>query len=465
MIAFILNNSEVQLNKPGGYLLVDAIRYHFKLKGTKLGCREGDCGACTVLIGQHENGEVHYKQATSCLTPIANIAGKHVVTIEGLAMQELSPVQQALVEESGTQCGFCTPGFVMSLSNYSLSETHPSAAKAKTAIDGNICRCTGYKSIERAASHITKLLENKDANNSMEWLIEHKFIPAWFSSIPKRLKQLPQHQHTLTNAIVVGGGTDLYVQQPDKLEETPVNPLSQLSELNYIKADNNVCRLGAAVTVSNLLESETFNQLFPTLWPHLKLVSSTPIRNMATLAGNLVNASPIGDLTAFLMALDAHIVLSDSAKTKTIPLKQFYKGYKQLDKLDRELITEIFFTLPDKDTHFNFEKISKRIHLDIASVNTAISIRVADNIITQVHLSAGGIGPTPAYLSNTVKYLTGKVLAPATIKAANNVLQNEISPISDVRGQETYKRLLVRQLFYAHFITLFPKTFTLPQLI
>ncbi|HHB78049.1 MAG TPA: (2Fe-2S)-binding protein, partial [Saprospiraceae bacterium] len=225
----------------------------------------------------------------------------------------------------------------------------------------------------------------------------------------------------------------------------------------------NTCTIGAGITVTDLLESKDFSGLFPDLAKHLKLVSSAMIRNVSTLAGNFVNASPIGDMTAFFLALNAQITLAKDHQKRIIFLKHFYKGYKDLDKGEGEIITEIIFNIPFGK--FNFEKVSKRTHLDIASVNSAASIKIKNGIIQEAHISAGGIGPIPTYLSDTCNFLNNKELSPTTIIEANNILQKEISPISDVRGSVEYKRLLLRQLFFAHFIELYPETISLSNLI
>jgi xanthine dehydrogenase small subunit len=185
---------------------------------------------------------------------------------------------------------------------------------------------------------------------------------------------------------------------------------------------------------------------------------------MSTLAGNFVNASPIGDFTAFFLALNTKITLSSSANSRTIFLKDLYKGYKDLDKTNEEIITSLSFKAPDENNWFNLEKVSKRTHLDIASVNTAAQISVKNDHFGDIHISAGGVGPIPIYLEKTCKYLKDQPIRSSTIKAANDILQTEISPISDVRGTEAYKRLLLRQLFYAHFIKLFPDQFSLNAL-
>ncbi len=465
MIEFILNDRKIATDQPSGALLLDFVRYEKRLTGTKIGCREGDCGACTVLIGSWQNGQMKYEQVTSCLTALGNVHGRHVVTIEGLNMEGMTPVQQAMVDESGTQCGFCTVGFVVSLTAYCLQPTAPSPQHAIAAIDGNICRCTGYKAIGRAAQKITEALAGKDVAQPVDWLVERNFIPTYFQLIPDRLKAIRPRKQKQPTGIVLGGGTDLYVQKHDELAHRELEVMADRPEWRYVRMEGGFCRLGGGTTVSDIATSDIFQKHFPRLGDHLKLVSSSPIRNISTLAGNFVNASPIGDLTAFFLALDAKITLTEEKQNRSIFLKDFYKGYKELDKKAGEIITEISFHIPSPNSHFNFEKVSKRTHLDIASVNTAALITLREGIIQQAHISAGGIGPIPTYLHKSCAFLQGKPLSPKTIQSANDVLQAEISPISDVRGTKEYKRLMLRQLFYAHFIGLFPGEISLKGLL
>lgn len=463
MTEFILNNETIQTDKPSGYLLLDLIRYDKSLTGTKIGCREGDCGACTILIGEIVNGKMKYISATSCLTPIGNVHGKHVVTIEGLNMDELSPVQQAMVDESGTQCGFCTVGFVVSLSGHCMENTSSTYDSAIASIDGNICRCTGYKSIERAAERLNNELKNKDDANLIDWLIGNNFIPSYFLEIPERLEKIQALDSSPNGKPLVGGGTDLYVQKPDDLVELTVSSVNGDPSLRSISLENGKCMIGGGCTVTDILDSE-LTSYFPNLARHIKLVSSSPIRNISTLAGNFVNASPIGDFTAFFLALNAQITLMGNGGSRSIFLKDFYKGYKELDKNDDEIISQIEFDLPRENSFFNFEKISKREHLDIASVNSAATIVLKNDTITEAHISAGGVAPIPKYLTETCAYLHGKEISPETIKSATEIIQSEISPISDARGSADYKRLLLRQLFFAHFIELFPDQITMDLL-
>jgi xanthine dehydrogenase small subunit len=463
MIRFILNQQTITSELPQGLPLLDFIRYRQHLKGTKIGCREGDCGACTVLVGSLENGRMHYQSVTSCLMPLANAQGKHIVTIEGLNLPELSPVQQAIVENNGTQCGFCTVGFVVSLSGFCLAGEEPTYPKAVASMDGNICRCTGYKSLERAAAQLVTGLKEKDPGGNLGWLVENKYVPAYFPEIPQRLNTLMQELETVANtpekpAFYIGGGTDLMVQKPELVQRSAIKLLATETSLKSITRDGDKILIGGAVTVEELRKSPEMQAIFPDLQAHLKLVSSTQIRNMGTVAGNFANASPIGDLTIYFLALNATVFLQKEGVTRELPLMEFYLGYKTLALQPGEIIEKVAFTVLPENAGFNFEKVSKRTHLDIASVNSAMQIRVEDRKISEVFLAAGGVGPVPLFLSQTSEFLKGKAITAENIIQAAGVMRTEISPISDARGSAAYKRLLLRQLFYAHFLAFFPGT-------
>ena len=500
MISFYLNDQPIRTSEAPASALLDFVRYHEHLKGTKIGCREGDCGACTVLVGElaPDGRTVNYQSMTSCLTPLGNTHGKHIVTVEGInaAGQQLTPVQQARVDEGGSQCGFCTVGFVMSLTGHSLSEQPATEESTIAAIDGNICRCTGYKSLERAAATLTAHLANRPAGNALAWLSEQQFVPAYFAEIPAKLARLrtenvateatkeaataasskdaalisnspdghAQSQNGHDSLIhpfshpLLGGGTDLLVQRLEELREQPVRLVFDQSGRRGIRQDlAGRVVLGAATTASHLLESELMRGLLPNLPQYLKLVSSTPIRNMGTVAGNFINGSPIGDLTIMFLALGASITLLDAVgATRELALPDLYLGYKKLAKAADEQVIEISFPAPLSGDFFHFEKVSKRTHLDIASVNSAVWLRVENGVIQAARVSAGGVGPVPLLLARTSEFLVGRELSTETVLAANEVMQAEISPISDVRGTVDYKRLLLRQLLWAHFLQFAP---------
>jgi len=466
MIQFILNDSLINTQVNSGLTLLDFIRDYEGLKGSKIGCREGDCGACTVLVGTLANGKVTYQNITSCISPIGNANGKHIVTIEGINLKEnLNTAQKAMYDNYATQCGFCTPGFVVSLTGYALNYSKKDKNNCNDAIGGNICRCTGYKSIEKASDSIEKNLMLLNPNDKIKWLAENNFIPDYFNDIPQKLKQLKPVELS-NNGQIVANGTDLYVNRSDELSEENVNLILHNKTLKGIDFNNGICTLGSNTTVTDINDHSKLNAVFPDLKKYLKLVSSQPIRNMGTLGGNFVNASPIGDMSIFFLALNSKLtLLHKNGSKRKISLQNFHKGYKIIDLQKNELITAISFELLGSDTFFNFEKVSKRKHLDIASVNTACMVKMDKNKIKSIYLSIGGVAAIPKFLNETCSYLGGKELNANNIISAEKILQKEISPISDVRGSSSYKQLLAKQLFFSHFLEMFPGTIKFQSLI
>jgi xanthine dehydrogenase small subunit len=460
LVNFILNQTEINASQPAGMLLLDFIRYHQHLTGTKIGCREGDCGACTVLVGECINDKLTYTSATSCLMAIGNAAGKHIVTIEGLNVEGLNAVQQAFADEGASQCGFCTPGFIVSLAGFCMNDHAPTYNHAIDSVNGNICRCTGYKSIERAAAVINQLMQQRYEQDALLFAVENNIIPAYFSTIKNKLQLLNKNNINPSLGImgkkVLGGGTDLYVQQHETMVEEDIHFLFDHHSLNGITQEANTCWMGASVTAADIARSPVFKNHFPGLDKYIKLVSSIQIRNMATIAGNICNASPIGDFSIIFLALDAQLLLSNGNSSRTIPLREFYKGYKILNKSNDEFIEKISFQLPAATDLFNFEKVCKRTHLDIASVNTAIHLTMNGSTIAEAGLAAGGVGPVPTWLIKSSAFLKGKNISEKLIEQLIPVMQEEISPISDVRGTAHYKRLLLQQLVKAHFMSLIP---------
>ena len=481
MIQFILNNQIIKTSTNLGVTLLDFIREHQQLKGTKIGCREGDCGACTILVGTSNGDDVNYQSITSCISPLGNANGKHIVTIEGINLPTaLNTVQKAMTDNYATQCGFCTPGFVVSMTGFALKpfgSAQGNNQSCNDAISGNICRCTGYKSIEKAGLEVEKKLQQKDDNHKIAWLIKEGFIPNYFETIPQRLKALQNATSSTSTShsrgdvekfskSIVANGTDLYVHHADKLAEENVHLLVDETCLRGISFSEGICTLGANTTVTEIIENRKLQTLFPRLRQFLKLVSSEQIRNMGTLGGNFVNASPIGDMTIFFLALNSTLTIQKEDGTeRQIPFQSFHKNYKVYDLQKNEILKNISFEVLQPNEFFNFEKVSKRTHLDIASVNTAGKISVVKGVITQAQFSVGGVAAIPKYLFKTNEYLIGKTMDSKTLKEAAKILQSEISPISDVRGTSTYKLLLAKQLFFAHFIELFPNQIEFDKLI
>ena len=476
MIQFILNNQLIKTSVNAGVTLLDFIREQQQLKGTKIGCREGDCGACTILVGTVNGHSVNYQSITSCISPLGNAHGKHIVTVEGINLPKtLNTVQQAMTDNYATQCGFCTPGFVVSMTGFAIKPNDVTRGENLTcndAISGNICRCTGYKSIEKAGLDIEKKLLQKDENNQIAWLIKEGFIPEYFATIPERLITLQSvisAEAVAANSFKgskVANGTDLYVHHADRMAEEEVHLLMKEDALHEITFSGDTCILGANTTVSQILENKKLQTAFPRLKQFLKLVSSEQIRNMGTIGGNFVNASPIGDMSIFFLALNSTLtIVNEEGKERQIPFQSFHQSYKTYDLKKDEILKSISFTIPKSNDFFNFEKVSKRTHLDIASVNAAARITLENDTITQAHFSVGGVAAVPKYLFKTNEYLLGKAINSDTVNEAVKIMQSEISPISDVRGTSEYKMLLARQLFLAHFIELFPNNVELNKLM
>lgn len=467
MIEFILNDKLVIAVSPPTTVLLDFLRREQKLIGTKEGCREGDCGACTVLVGTLSGSIVNYKTVNSCLMPIGDLHGKHLVTIEGLNGSELSKIQIAFVNEGGTQCGFCTPGFIISLTGYFLNSPSPDYNDAVEFLSGNVCRCTGYAGIKRAVDHSVGFLKSElnSGSNYKNILIAKNFIPSYFSSIAGKLKKIkPVKAKVGNNPVLISGGTDLYVQKPDSTVASQAVLLSEIKKITGIKRTGKSISIGAAVTIEEIRASSLLQKSIPGWDKYLNLFGSLPIRNRATIGGNIVNASPIGDMTGILIALNAALHLNDGKKKRKILLKNFYKGYKTLDKKKNEIVESVSFALPSKDARFNYEKVSKRTYLDIASVNSSILIELKKNKIINLDISAGGVAAIPLHLSKMCSFLIDKEINTQTVIDSVSIALNEISPISDVRGSKEYKTLLLRQLLYAHFIKLFPEQIDIERL-
>ncbi len=457
-IHFILNDRTICTSQPTGVTVLDYLRLSERLTGTKEGCKEGGCGACTVLLGELQGEKLVYKPVLSCLLSLGELSGKHLVTIEGLNQEKLSPIQQVLVDYGATQCGFCTPGIVMSLTGYLLGEaTDINEVGIKTALHNNLCRCTGYGAIKRAASALVKSLGNQGVLNLENW-IDRGIIPEYFRDISHRLRQLPQslsENGKVSPEFVIAGGTDLYVQQGDRLPESQVRLLNQFPQMKGITTDGDFIHIGALTTFAEFANHPAIIKLIPQIQIYIQRIASHTIRQRATVGGNIITASPIGDISVMLLALNPDLVLQEGNRRRKVPLREFFQGYKKIEKQAEEILTEIIIRIPTVATQFNFEKVSKRQYLDCSAVNSGISVYCDGDVIDQISIAMGGVAPIPLFLKDTSNYLLGKRVTPDDITGAFPILQQEISPISDIHGSANYKRLLARQVLIAHFTELF----------
>ena len=445
MISFLCNNSETTVDCAEGLPVLDWIRSQPHLPGTKEGCREGDCGACTVVVGRPVASGVEYSAVCSCLLPMGEINGCHLVTIEGLTTgDELTPFQQSFYDEGASQCGFCTPGMIMSLTGNLLGTERPSSSTAMESLDGNICRCTGYVAVKRAVNSVMSQFSLKSGQR-IESLIEEGHIPSYFSTVEERLKQLPSVTPK-TDSITVAGGTDIYVHSSEQLSSRNPEFLTQRDNLKFIRKSKGTVEIGAGVSLKQLRESQMLAEILPGLKEFLLKVSSTQIRSRATVGGNIVNASPIADMAVILLALNAAVTVSE----RSIPLHRFYLGYKKLDMRPGEILTAVSFPVPDSGSVLSSLKVSKREFLDIASVNSSVFFTVEKGVLGSVRLSAGGVAPVPLLLEKTGAFLSGKTISEETINTACTIAADEIAPVSDIRGSSEYKTQLLKAQIRAH---------------
>ncbi|MEC4749275.1 FAD binding domain-containing protein [Methylomicrobium sp. Wu6] len=461
-VPFLLNRDKIEEKAGPGVVLLDIIRRVHHLTGTKEACREGDCGACMVLLGTPEaSSRMRYVPVNSCLLPLGAVAGCHLVTIEGINGPELNPIQQMLVAQGGIQCGFCTPGFVIALTAFFLNSINSDAAAAMDAVAGNLCRCTGYAGIKRTIQALCSRfdLSGSPQENRIRDCIDWHLLPRYFASIPEKLASLPRIKPAPgdSDAVRVAGGTDLFVQKPEILCSAPLNFLRPENSAECVRLQDGRCIIDAATTIEQLRTSQALQNLFPAIDEDFRRICCAPIRQRATVGGNLFNASPIADLAVFFLALDARLHIDGPMQERPVRLRDFFKAYKQIDCGPDELLREISLALPEPPFGFSFEKVSKRTYLDIASVNSALLIELSNGVIQKVCLSAGGVAPIPLYLNSTCEFLLGKAVREEVVLEAARVAQSEIAPISDIRGTADYKGLLLRQLIFAHFLKLFPE--------
>jgi len=430
--------------------LSNFLRYDLSLIGTKVVCAEGDCGSCTVLIGRAEAGEVVYRPLTSCIQFLFQLDGAHVITIEGLAYGgALNPLQEAMVRCHGAQCGFCTPGFVMSMyAAVERGETERESLGA--ALVGNLCRCTGYESILRAGLEVDRakmrridelypsaaLIEPMSAAQREPVLI-HGNGKVFFK--PTTLTDAIEFRASHAACVLVAGGTDVGVQVNKCLRDPQViMSLAGLSKLRGITLEGGILAVGAGAT---LMELERATQdCCPELSAMLRRHGSPLIRNAGTLAGNIANGSPIGDAMPALFVLGAEIELAGHGGSfRRVDINDFYTGYRTNVMRPDELIARVYILLPSSDGILKLYKVSKRHDLDISSFLAAFHATFSGDVIERIRIAYGGVGPVILRLPKTEQFLTGQALTAQTMAAAGELARTEIAPISDVRGSADFR--------------------------
>lgn len=428
------------------------------------GCNEGDCGACTVLLGEPEQGVMRYRALNACLLPAMRLHGRHVLTIAGLTAGDiLHPIQQAMLDAHAAQCGFCTPGLIMSLLALFLSTPAPSDASIASVLEGHLCRCTGYEAIRTAVMSLRDQAPTPD-----------QLLPACCSGMPARLAALPPAQRTtqtgpgrtgysrpgtLTAALdllyelregyrVLAGGTDLQVER-NLGKSGPVHlvDLEDVRELRHIDETDKGIRIGAMTTLDDILRSALVRDRLPLLARAASDMGSAQVRNSATLAGNVATASPIGDGSTALLALNATLELRSADGLRQLPLDTFFLGYRQTALQPGELITALI--VPGQDGPWDWRKSARRAAVDIAAVSSAACLTGSESR-PAIRLACSGVAATPVLLTEVMRFLHDRRLTPDSIRAAGDRAAAAVSPISDVRGSAGYRRLLVRNHVMEH---------------
>lgn len=465
-ITTVINNERITIEGTHAFMpLGNYLREEQNLTGTKIVCAEGDCGACTVLLakGVGKDGKLKFQSVNSCILPLYLVDGAHVVTVEGIGESsgvkvELSEVQQKMVDCNGAQCGYCTPGFICAMAG--TVETFKSESKnlteknARNYLTGNLCRCTGYQSIIDAVTSVdfSKVELLKDRYHNPEWLKEMKRIQQ--SSVemisgnhslylPSSLKEAITIKTREPEVRLVGGSTDIgVVINKGKLETPKAMALYHIEELNKITHDQTHMTVGACVSLSDF--EKYCESHFSAMSHMLHIFASPQIKNQGTLVGNVVNASPIADTIPFLMVADAEVLIESAKGKRSVVLKNFYKGYKQLDLTTDEIVTAIKIPLIKKGETIKLYKASMRRDLDISAATFAGFIRLEGDKISEVRIAYGGVAATVIRLPSLENNLTGQKISQALFDQKSNELDNLISPLSDLRASKEYRMLVAK---------------------
>ncbi|MGI0528291.1 xanthine dehydrogenase small subunit [Rhizobium giardinii] len=461
-IRFLLNHRPVELSTVSPVqTLLDFLRLDRSLRGTKEGCAEGDCGACTVLVGRLRDGRLKYESVNACIRFVGSLDGCHVVTVDCLAAPggPLHPVQQAMVDTHASQCGFCTPGFVMSLYGLWMENPKPSVEEIEKALQGNLCRCTGYAAIIRAAEAISTIgdlgrdplvLERETIGQKLAALKDDKRVVVGEGVerfvLPASVSDLADIYEAEPEARIVAGSTDVGLWVTKLMRDiSPFIHLSHLDELRRITVDESGVTLGAGVSYTDAFPVIT--EHFPQLTELWNRIGGQQVRNMGTIGGNIANGSPIGDTPPALIALGASVVLRKGKQSRTVPLESFFFEYGKQDRQSGEFVEAVRIPFLNENARYAVYKITKRLDEDISAVCGAFHVtfdddgKVADTVIAY-----GGMAGTPKRAENAEAVLKGAEWNDATIEAAMDALASDYTPLTDWRASADYRLLVAKNL-------------------
>jgi len=466
MPSVLINTEQVVLPSSSTSLL-QFLREVQGLTAAKPACNGGDCGACLVLLAELDQGVLRFRAVNSCLLILSQVEGCVVITPEALvAGKELTPVQQALVEQGAIQCGYCTPGLSIALTAALLN-----GDVLTDAVAGNLCRCTGYGGIRRACAVLDAQFPRQPRSFDeavTQGLLSAAVVRAMQSAVEQWTSERSAGD-TLDLAGACGfiaGGTDWSVQHAHREPDLPVpRQLQRQSALQGISVGDTHIDIGAAVTLAELQSCDELTSRWPDIHRMLEYFAAPGIRNSATAGGNLANASPIADLAVLLLALEAELVLAGLQGRYRLPLSDFYLGYRQTALAPGERVERILIPR-EPERRLCFEKICRRPHDDIASVNSALTEDTSQKsgCFGRLSFAAGGVGPVPLLLTRTAATLESQPVTVASVRAALALIADEIAPIDDLRGTARYKAALLRHQLIAHLVRLHP-SLSLPELL
>ena len=454
-INFILNQDLIKIkNIDPNTTVLNYLREIKNLRGTKEGCASGDCGACTAVIAELIDNKIKYKSINTCIMFIYNLHGKQLITVEHLKNNlKLHPVQKSMIEYGGSQCGFCTPGFIMSMFSMFKNKIKPNKENIDEQLAGNLCRCTGYNSIYLATKNmysygqldhfskkekkiINKLKSIKNKDVVINTLDKEFFIPSNLDSLKENINQSKDYH-------LLSGGTDLALEVTKKRKSLgSIIYLGNNHDLKQIKVLNNNIIVGSATPINDTLS--TLNKYYPSIKKMYMRYGSSQIRNVATIGGNIANASPIGDSAPALISLDSSLII-EGQKTRTIKLKDFFISYKKTSLQKNEFIKEIIIPI-QKNSIFKCYKISKRFDDDISAVFMAINMIIKNEVINKIAITFGGMAEIPKSAINTEKFLKRKKYNHKNILLAKEILLKDFNPINDMRASKNYRKLISQNL-------------------
>lgn len=468
-LRFLLNDETVELDavRPGETLL-DFLRLDRTLKGTKEGCAEGDCGACTVLVGRiAPDGVLAYESVNACIRFMGSLHGCHVVTVEHLKGRDgrLHPVQQAMVDHHGSQCGFCTPGFVMSLYGLWMAEPDADDVRIEKALQGNLCRCTGYEAIIRAARAIgahgnTALdalaMERATVTGKLRAMADGARVvidgPEGSVIVPADVDDLARVLEEIPGATIIAGATDVGLWVTKQMRAiAPAVFTGHLNDLKTIAKKSNSLVIGAGVSYSQAHGALVAH--LPQMAGLIDRIGGEQVRNMGTIGGNIANGSPIGDTPPPLIALGATLTLRKGHGRRSMPLQDFFIAYGKQDRLPGEFVESVTVPLPVAGDEFATYKVSKRREEDITAVLGAFHMkRAPDGTVERIHIAYGGMAATPKRASAVEHALTGKPWTRAMVDAALAAFEADYQPLTDMRASAAYRMLVAKNLLIRFFL-------------